>query len=274
MKAVVDDSYSSPVLDQHNPLSRRICVAGCPVDRVSYTEVLRELCTRIERKQRTHVVFINAAKVVRYRQDNKLREAIDRANLLLADGVPIVWASRLKGNPLPGRVNGTDLMHGLLRESSERGYRVFLFGSRPEVLRRCAEEVSRLYPKIKVVGCRSGYFSSEQEENIVQQINKSRPDIVFVGMSTPQKELWGDRNLSTLNVAVCQGVGGSFDVLAGLVRRAPRWMQHCGLEWLFRLLQEPTRLWRRYLETNSAFVWFVLNDLVKSRKSKDMQNEN
>jgi N-acetylglucosaminyldiphosphoundecaprenol N-acetyl-beta-D-mannosaminyltransferase len=246
---------------------RRIFVAGCPVDRISLDEVVSELCQRIDRRVRTHVIFINAAKVVRCQQLADLRTAVERADMLLADGVPIVWASRLRRTPLPGRVNGTDLMERMLAVSAERGYSVYLLGARPEVLQRAIAEIQNRYPRLKIAGFRHGYFSEADEANIVRDINECRPDLLLIGMSTPQKELWGDRHLHSLNVPVCQGVGGSFDVLAGLTTRAPLWMQRHGLEWFYRLLQEPGRLWRRYLETNCAFVRLVLVDLVASRKN-------
>lgn len=249
----------------------RISIAGCPVDKISFADVLDEISTRIDQKHHTHVVFVNAAKVVRYHQDLDLRQAIDRADILLADGVPIVWASKLIGSPLPGRVNGTDLMDEMLRICSQRGYRVFLLGARLDVLRCTMQEILRLHPRLKIAGYRDGYFDRHDEAEIVRQINESQADILLLGMSTPQKELWGDRNLPLLNVAVCQGVGGSFDVLAGVVRRAPLWMQRSGLEWLYRLLQEPRRLWRRYLKTNSAFVLLVLIDMLVSWKKRMTQ---
>jgi N-acetylglucosaminyldiphosphoundecaprenol N-acetyl-beta-D-mannosaminyltransferase len=246
---------------------KRISVAGCPVDQISLDEVVGELCQRIDQRQRTHVIFINAAKVVRCQQSPDLRGAVERADMLLADGVPIVWASRLRRTPLPGRVNGTDLMERMLAVSTERGYSVYLLGARPEVLQRAIGEIQNRYPRLKIAGSRHGYFSEADETTIVRDINESRPDLLLIGMSTPQKELWGDRHLQSLNVPVCQGVGGSFDVLAGLTARAPLWMQHYGLEWFYRLLQEPRRLWRRYLETNCAFVRLVLVDLMASRKN-------
>jgi len=253
---------------------KRISVAGCPVDRISFEQVVRELCQRIEQRQRTHVVFVNAAKVVRYRQNPELRAVIERSDLLLADGLPVVWASKLRGSPLPGRVNGTDLMERMLAESAAHGYRVFLFGARPDVLQRSVAELRRRHPELQIAGFRHGYFGEIDEAVIIRQINESRTDLLLLGMSTPKKELWGDRHLPSLNVAVCQGVGGSFDTLAGVVKRAPLWMQRCGLEWFHRLLKEPRRMWRRYLETNSAFIWLVLADLAASWKERLASNKN
>lgn len=273
MKAMIENmclDYLGPAKARQR---ERISIAGCPVDKISFADVLHELSARIDQKRHTHVVFVNAAKVVRYHQDLDLRQAIDRADILLADGVPIVWASKLIGSPLPGRVNGTDLMDEMLRICSQRGYRVFLLGARLDVLRRTMREILRLHPQLKIAGYQDGYFDRRDEAEIVRQINESQADILLLGMSTPQKELWGDRNLPLLNVAVCQGVGGSFDVLAGVVRRAPSWMQRSGLEWLYRLLQEPRRLWRRYLKTNSAFILLVLIDMLASWKKRMTQRQ-
>jgi exopolysaccharide biosynthesis WecB/TagA/CpsF family protein len=263
MKVALDDAVASEaIVELNQDLPKRIRVARCPVDSISFPEVVNRLCERIEQRQRTHVVFVNAAKVVRYQGDSQLRAAIQGADFLLADGVPIVWASRLYGSSLPGRVNGTDLMYRMLRESADRGYRVFLLGARPEILQRCISEILRLYPTINIVGHRDGYFHPSEEEDVVSEINSTRADILFVGMPTPRKEIWGERHLNSLNIAVCQGVGGSFDVLAGLVKRAPERMQKCGLEWFFRFLQEPKRLWRRYLTTNASFLWFLFTDAI------------
>jgi N-acetylglucosaminyldiphosphoundecaprenol N-acetyl-beta-D-mannosaminyltransferase len=239
----------------------RVHVAGCPVDALAFENAVEELCYRIEKRIRTHVVFVNAAKVVRYRNDGALRAALDRADLLLADGVPVVWASRLSHQPLPGRVNGTDLLERMISVAAERGYRVFFLGARVDVLQQAVAACRRVAPKLIVAGTQDGYFKDSTE--VVRRIAQSKADMLFVGMTTPEKEIWGDAHLSQVGVCVCQGVGGSFDVLAGKLPRAPRWMQKAGLEWFFRFLQEPRRMWRRYLTTNSAFIWLVLKTCVQ-----------
>lgn len=243
----------------------RVIVAGVPVDRISFADTVKELCDRIEQRKKTHVLFINAAKVVKYRHDEALAAVIRRADLLLADGVPIVWASKLR-KPLPGRVNGTDLMEGMVAAAAERGYRVYFLGATSEVIEGTVQAFRRRHPRLIVAGYRNGYFKPEDEPAIIDEINATRPDLLFLGISTPQKEFWADRNLPKLNVAVCEGVGGSFDVIAGLTARAPRWMQRSGLEWFYRFLQEPRRMWKRYLMTNSEFVWLVLRDVLRGAK--------
>lgn len=238
-------------------------MAGCPVDRLSFSEAEAEICRRIEACLPTHVVFVNAAKVVNYRRDRRLRIAVDRADLLLADGVPVVWASWLMGRPLPGRVNGTDLMERMIQIAAERGYRAFFLGARREVLDQAIEKLKRCHPNLLISGSCDGYFRPDQEQAIIAEIVCSRAQLVFLAMSSPKKEVWVDENLRRLGPITCQGVGGSIDVVAGITRRAPLWMQRFGLEWFFRLLQEPRRMWRRYLETNSKFIWIVGKDLAR-----------
>jgi N-acetylglucosaminyldiphosphoundecaprenol N-acetyl-beta-D-mannosaminyltransferase len=242
---------------------KRIRIAGCPVDCYSMETAVAELCRRIDSSIRTNIIFVNASKVVQYHQNAALRDTIERADLLFADGVPIVWVSKLKGTPLPGRVAGIDLMERMVAMAAERGDRVFFLGSKPEIVEKTVRRLQERHPKLQVAGFHHGYFTLAQESEIVSQINQSRPDLLFIGMSTPQKEFWADRNLAKLNVSICQGVGGGFDVIAGLTKRAPGWMQRSGLEWFYRLLQEPGRMWKRYVVWNGSFVWLAGCDLLR-----------
>ena len=244
-----------------NSLTDRHCLAGCPVDQASMESAVNELCRRIDSRVKTHVVFVNAAKVVQYRDNPVLRSVMDRADLLLADGMPVVWLSHLKGTPLHERIAGVDLMDRMVEAAANRGYRVYFLGSRPEVVAKTVDYFMKRYPALQVAGYRDGYFQSHEESAVNQEINLSRADIVLIGMSTPQKELWADRNLAQLEVSICQGVGGGFDVIAGVAKRAPRWMQQAGLEWFYRLLQEPGRMWKRYVFSNASFLWLALCDL-------------
>jgi N-acetylglucosaminyldiphosphoundecaprenol N-acetyl-beta-D-mannosaminyltransferase len=243
----------------------RVRVAGCPVDRLSFSQALEEIFSRIEHRIPSHVVFVNAAKVVSYQRDRRLREAVDSADFLLADGVPVVWASRLLGQSIPGRVNGTDLMEHMIKVSAERGYRVFFLGAREDVLETAIHKLKQRYPDLVVAGSHHGYFRAEDENSLIRQIVASQTQLLFLAISTPRKETWANENLHRLGAIVCQGVGGSIDVVAGMTRRAPVWMQRTGLEWFFRLLQEPRRMWRRYLDTNTVFMWMVLRDFLYSR---------
>jgi N-acetylglucosaminyldiphosphoundecaprenol N-acetyl-beta-D-mannosaminyltransferase len=145
-------------------------------------------------------------------------------------------------------------MYKLLEKGNEKGYRIFFFGAKKEVLQRVLEKVRAEYPGVKIAGFHHGYYPVAEELAIAHQIGKSQADILFIAFGSPKKELWVKRYLHVMRVPVIHGVGGSFDVMAGVVPRAPLWMQRGGLEWFFRLLQEPRRMWRRYLVTNVLFV--------------------
>lgn len=237
---------------------RRSNVLGCPVDQMTLDDCVAHFAQIITQKKRCHIVVVNAAKIVKARIDKELQEILHEADLIGADGVPVVWASKLLGQPLPGRVNGTDLMNRLFAVSAKKGFRVYLLGARQQVIDNAVSNVKQHYPNLNIVGYRNGYFNSPEEEDVaVQQINAAQPDILLLGMGTPMKEKWVRRHKTGLDVPVIHGVGGSFDIVGGLTKRAPTWMQKSGLEWLYRLLQEPRRMWKRYLVTNSVFVWLV-----------------
>ncbi len=243
----------------------RAPIAGCPVDALSFAESVAILDRCIQKREPALVVFVNAAKVVHFQEDAQLNAAMRSASLLLADGIPVIWASRLLGRPLPERVAGIDLAEAMIELCSRREYRVFFLGARSEVLALALTELQRRHPALIVAGSHDGYFKPENEADLISEINESRADLLLLGLGTPQKELWAARNRPFLNVPVVQCAGGSFDVMAGITRRAPHWMQVNGLEWSYRLFQEPRRMWRRYLHTNPRFVWLVLKDLMGQR---------
>jgi N-acetylglucosaminyldiphosphoundecaprenol N-acetyl-beta-D-mannosaminyltransferase len=210
-------------------------------------------------------VAVNVDKVVKAAGDHELRQAINSADLVTADGQPVVWASWLLGKPLPERVTGVDLMTRLFVLAQERGYSIFLLGARPWVVERVQQRLRREYPGLRIAGAHHGYFSAAEEPLVVESITTARPDILFVAMSSPAKERFIARWKGRLGARFVMGVGGAFDVYAGVVGRAPRWMQRLGLEWLFRLIQEPKRMWRRYLVDDVAFVKLLLRELRRSR---------
>jgi len=217
-----------------------------------------ELCDEaIRRREPLRIGMVNAAKFVLMRDQPLLRDSVTGSDLVCADGMSVVWASRILGQPLPARVNGTNLFEKLLALADRRGYRVFLLGARPEILAELCRRVQARHPGLEIVGSQDGYFSDEQAPEVARRIREARPDMLFVGITSPKKEIFMARFDAEIEVPVVHGVGGSFDVLAGLVPRAPASWQNAGLEWLYRLLQEPGRLWRRYLVTNSTFAWWV-----------------
>ncbi len=236
----------------------RVDFIGCPVDALTMSETLSRIEAFIRvRSPRRHVA-LNAAKFVQMAKEPGLFEAVSTADMVSADGQSIVWAARFLGRPLPERVAGIDLMEKLVELSAAKGYRVFLFGSKQEVLERAVAHYLSKYPRLQLAGYRNGYFQPSDDTHIVAQIRDARPDILFVAFSSPKKEYWVRDHLPELGVPFCMGVGGSLDVVVGDVKRAPRWAQRSGLEWLYRFLQEPRRMWRRYLVGNVAFAWLVL----------------
>lgn len=212
-----------------------------------------------------HIGVVNAAKVVNMRRDAALREAVLTSDLILADGIAVVWASRVLGAPLPERVAGIDLMTRLLELADRRELRVFLLGATEDVNAKVAEEVARRWPGAVVAGRRNGYYAADEEEAIARRIGASRTDLLFVAMSPPKKEIFLARWGAVMRVPVSHGVGGAFDVVAGKVKRAPSAWQRLGLEWLYRVVQEPRRMWRRYLTTNTAFAWMLAGAWMRRR---------
>ncbi len=214
----------------------------------------------IETRTRLLIGVVNAAKVVKMNMRDDLKEAVDDADLTLADGMSVVWASKVLGKPLPERVAGIDLFENLLALANEKAYSVFLLGATQEVLDEVARLVGERYPNARLVGTRNGYFTENESESVANQIAAVSPDLLFVAMTSPKKEIFLSQWSGTMNIAVCHGVGGSFDVMAGKVERAPRIWQATGLEWLYRVKQEPRRLWKRYTVTNTLFLWMLLRE--------------
>ncbi|MGF1548223.1 MAG: WecB/TagA/CpsF family glycosyltransferase [Thiotrichales bacterium] len=191
------------------------------------------------------------------RKNEPLRAACSRADLTVADGVPVVWATRLVGDPLAERVAGVDLMSNLLQAGHEAKLRFFFLGAKQEVLDTLRGILESRYPDLVIAGMRNGYFGEANNADAVAEIKAARADILFIGMPTPFKEIWAERHRQELDSKVIIGVGGSFDVLAGYVKRAPLWMQKIGMEWFWRLRCEPRKMWKRYLVTNTQFLFYL-----------------
>lgn len=211
------------------------------------------------------VLFANAAKVVSAERDPTLRAALWGANLLAADGQSLVWASRLLGQPLPERVAGIDYMLDLLRLADLSKWRVFFLGGKDEVLDGVEDFCRKQHPNLIVAGRHHGYFPPERDAEIAGLVRATEADLLFVGMPSPRKELWIADHGPATGVSLAVASGGSFDVIAGTVRRAPALWQRLGLEWLWRVVQEPRRLWKRYLTTNTRFLAMVIRDRARRR---------
>jgi N-acetylglucosaminyldiphosphoundecaprenol N-acetyl-beta-D-mannosaminyltransferase len=235
----------------------RAQVLDCSIDRLDMTATIARCEELIAKRSFAQHVAINAAKLVAMKDDPQLREIIGRCELVSADGQAVVWASRLLGDPLPERVAGIDLMQELMALAERRGFRVFILGAQPDVLSSAVSKIRDKHPKLQLVGTRDGYFTDEEAGDVADEIRRLRPDILFVAISSPRKEYWLGRYGREIDVPFVMGVGGSIDVLAGRTQRAPRVLQRLGLEWFYRLAQEPGRLWKRYAKTNMRFMAMV-----------------
>jgi N-acetylglucosaminyldiphosphoundecaprenol N-acetyl-beta-D-mannosaminyltransferase len=237
-------------------------ILGHRIDRLGLEATAMRCREAVLQRERSHHVSLNAAKVVRATDDERLREILRSAQLVSADGQSIVWASRLLGERLPERVAGIDLMFRLLEIAEAEDFRVYFLGARVEVLASALGRLRDLYPRLVIAGAHHGYFAADDNALICERINEANPDVLFVAMSSPRKEYWVEESRSLLDVPLIVGVGGALDVVAGVVARAPAWMQRTGLEWFFRFVQEPRRMWRRYLFMNTRFVALVARALA------------
>jgi N-acetylglucosaminyldiphosphoundecaprenol N-acetyl-beta-D-mannosaminyltransferase len=238
----------------------RVNVLGVGVSAISMSDALMAIDTWIARHAHEYVCVTGVHGVMESQRDPALRAIHNRAGLVTPDGMPLVWISRLRGHRQVDRVYGPDLMLACCEAFVAKGYRHFLYGSAPGVPERLAERLRERYPGMIVAGTCSPPFrelTAPEEQAMIGQINAAKPDIVWVGLSTPKQERWMARYVGRISAPVLIGVGAAFDMHAGAKKQAPRWMQRSGLEWLFRLATEPRRLWRRYLVNNPRFLWRI-----------------
>jgi N-acetylglucosaminyldiphosphoundecaprenol N-acetyl-beta-D-mannosaminyltransferase len=244
-------------------LVTKCCFLGYPLDAITVAEVVSLARKSIRSGGICVHASLNASKVAAMRHDSALARALAKADIVTADGQSIVWAARLLGLPVPERVPGIELMSRLLDLAAAENYNVYFFGSTDKVLDDLAANLRRSHPRLKVTGSHHGYYAPVEELELLQAIRQAHPDILFVGISSPRKELLVAAHRASLGVPFIMGVGGAFEVLAGHRKRAPRLAQRLGLEWTVRFLQEPRRLWRRYLIGNTVFIWMVLVALLR-----------
>lgn len=225
-----------------------------------------------DRTTTRQVCFSNVYTLMTAQSNDHFRKVTNEADLVLADGTPLVWSSHFLGCPLPQRVAGPDLMEHFCHVGNEKRYRFYLLGSTVKVLQTLENIIHERWPNLCVAGSfappMSETFSDKEDSETVYRINESKPDVLWVGLSSPKQDLWIYQNLSRLKVPVCIGVGAAFNFLSGDIKRAPVWMRRNGLEWLWRFTQEPFRLWKRYLLHNCAFAGLAAKEILKERRSK------
>ncbi len=241
----------------------RISICNIPVDALTMQQTIALIDKAIEERRPVHHVVINAAKVVNAQKDEALKESIVSCDIINADGQAIVWAASFLNRPLPERVAGIDLMDNLVKLAAEKKYGIFFLGAKEDVVKDVVNVYTEKYGKEIIAGYRNGYFTKDDELEIAKQIAESGASILFVAMSSPKKEIFLNTYKHLIKMPFIMGVGGSFDVVSGLVKRAPVWMQKWGLEWFYRVMQEPGRMWKRYLFGNSEFIYLVLKEKWK-----------
>lgn len=250
-------------------LPARKTIMKAPVDPWTMEQTVDATEWLIEHRVFAHLIGVNADKLLQMRDDPEMDSFVRNCEIINADGASMVMASELLGTAVPERVAGVDLMQRLCALAASKGYRVYLLGAKKEVVVRTAQSLGRDYPGIKIVGYRDGYFTDDEFEDVISEVGKVDPDIVFVGITSPKKERLIERFREMGAKGAYVGVGGTFDVLSGAIPRAPIWMQKARLEWLFRLLQEPNRLFKRYLVGNTRFLLLLGNELKKKRRASD-----
>jgi N-acetylglucosaminyldiphosphoundecaprenol N-acetyl-beta-D-mannosaminyltransferase len=247
-------------------------IAGIRIDALPFDAVVNKIIQRASSPGKPdYVVTPNAHHMVMLQNDELFREIYREAFLVVPDGVSLLWAAKLLGVRLRGRVNGTDLFEALCQKAANKGLRIFLLGGREGAAEKAARILESRHPGLQICGfcCPPLGFENEssQAENVLAKVSASRPDLLFVGLGAPKQEYWIYRHLELLNVPVSIGVGVSFEFVAGIVARAPRWMQNAGLEWLHRVCVEPRRLWRRYLFSNAHFCRLIAGEFVAKQRA-------
>lgn len=247
----------------------RVNILGTWIDNLTMSEALLRICKLVDDGKFSYVVTPNVDHLIKLRKDSDFRQIYNKATIVLPDGMPILWTSIIMGTPLKERVNGTDLFLKLCEVSSEKGYKLFFLGGKPGSALKAAKVLRGKYQKINVIGEYSPPFGFEnnkpENDKIVKMIKNGKPDILFVGLGAPKQEKWVFRHFKELNVPVSIGIGASFEFASGVVKRAPVWMQKSGLEWFWRLMMEPKRLWRRYLVDDMKFLGLVAKAWLKER---------
>jgi N-acetylglucosaminyldiphosphoundecaprenol N-acetyl-beta-D-mannosaminyltransferase len=243
----------------------RVEVLNCSFDPLTLEQTVDSAFGLLEKGERGWISTVNVSILMMMRADERLKHFVERSSLIVADGQPLVWSAPLMGGKLPERVTGIDLVDKICARAARDGVGVYFLGATEEISRKAAQRIRQAHPTLELSSS-SGYFSREEARTQAAAVRNSGARILFVGMGVPRQERFIEENWEDLGVALAVGVGGSFDVVAGLRHRAPKWVQDIGMEWFFRLLQEPRRLAKRYLVTNSGFLYHLMLAVIDRRR--------
>lgn len=244
---------------------KKINFLDVPLDVLTMEETINKIDKAVFLNKQIHHCVINAGKVVKMQNDKILKESILNSDIINADGMSIVWAARFLGHKIKHRVAGIDLMENLILLAHEKSYSCFFLGAKQKVVEKIVNDYSVKYSKKIIAGFRNGYFDEADEKKIIKKIKESDADFLFVAITSPKKEIFLNKYKNELkNINLIMGVGGSFDVIAGIVKRAPKFAQEMGLEWFYRFVQEPRRMWKRYLIGNFLFLFLVIRQFINN----------
>ena len=243
--------------------NERIIILNTTIDVLNVQETIDLVEEYVLQKEPLHLMGVNADKINELNENERLKQIVNSCGIINADGASVIKASRYLGKPLPERVAGIDLMQSLVKLSEQKGYSVYLLGAKQKVVEKTEEVLKRQYPKLNLIGIHNGYFKEYEWPEISKELKILQPDFVFVGITSPMKEYLIEFLQDDGNDSVFMGVGGSFDVISGVIPRAPKWMQKSGLEWLFRVIQEPKRLFKRYFVGN----WIFIKNVSKEKRN-------
>ena len=247
--------------------TKKINILNTTIDNLTMVATLTTIKESISKKKQIYLVVVNASTIVDLQTDKELRKSINNSEIITADGQSVVWASKILKKPLKEKVTGFEVMDKMVAISYKYNYKIFFLGATEEVVKEVVKKYSKKYSSKIIAGYRNGYFNKTDEPKISEEIAESGADILFVAISSPIKENFLSQNKEKLkNVSFIMGVGGCFDIISGKTKRAPIWMQNSGLEWFYRFLQEPKRMWKRYLIGNSKFIWLVFKEKLRLNK--------
>ena len=241
-------------------------ILGIKISKATKKETIDKIAHYIEEKNPVQVVTANAEIVYRAFREQNLKKIVNHSAIVTADGIGVVYASRIKKNPVPEKVAGVELAESLVAASGTNNWKIYFFGGAPGVADKAKKNLLHKYPDAQIIGTRSGYYTPEEEADIVSEIKERKPDILFVALGFPKQEQWITDNMSKLDVPVSIGVGGSLDIFSGNKKRAPKIVQRLGIEFFYRLLQEPKRF-ARYLVLPKFVITFFKEDVFKRTKT-------
>tara|TARA_B100000925_G_scaffold284748_1_gene260152 strand:+ start:445 stop:1188 length:744 start_codon:yes stop_codon:yes gene_type:complete len=245
---------------------KRIKFLNCNLDLLTMEETVKYIDDKIQKKTFIQQVVINVAKLVNLQNDKELFKSVNDSHLINIDGMGVIYGAKFLnlGIKKEHKVSGIDLFFNLLQLSEKKNYKVFLLGATDEVINSTYSKLKFEYPKLDIVGFHNGFFW-EKEEEVVTKIKNSAAQLLFVAITSPKKENFINKWKKALNVNFVMGVGGTFDIVSGKTKRAPLWMQNSGLEWFYRIIQEPKRMWKRYLITNSIYLYLIFKEKLKKK---------